>query len=566
MSPNRKQIIKFIFLSVFSLVLLPSVMFSQANIDREHKGYYRNFVKLMDHGTPDEFHALATEYEQFLLQNNMIVEYYKIKTNEGFYDINHNITLRAMQTAIELEKVMQENGDTIYHYMISGLFGDIQKSLRSMAADSIYKLALREVGDRDPKFSMLTHLSLAQVNYLANPKESVEWARRALSEAERLNNIEYQSLSLGIMAYVFFMTGDIDEFKDVAQHYQQVKDYYNELVETNQVGHQQFSTRYETIIEVAKLGFEGKFEEAHQIAASSHLNVDKQLVIYRLYSMEGTVEKDRSIKKLTWWLIGLTSVYIFVYIMGRRRLMRKIWRRTDELKVALEQADAANQMKASFIRSMSHEIRTPLNAINGFTNILCDPSFTLDEAEKADMQKRISSSSEAITVIINELLELADGESATLNPNELTPVDINSLCQKAIEQASQNNVNGLQISFTTELEEGFTTKSKPDILTQILNKILNNALKFTNEGSIELHASHHSELLELSITDTGIGIPEDKHEVVFDNFVKLDEFTDGVGLGLSISRRLARSLAGDIYIDRTYKTGSRFIVQLPVIA
>lgn len=560
---NHKRTIKKIVLSAL-LLLLPSAIFSASDIDKEHKSYFRNFVKLMDSGDPDEFHAIAAEYEDFLLRNHMMVEYYKIKTNEGFYDVNHKIMLRAMQTSLDLERTMLENGDTAYHYMITGLRGDIQKSLRSMEADSIYKQALREVGDSDPKFSMLTHLSLAQVNYLSNPQESVEWGRKALSEAERLNNIEYRSLSLGIMAYVFFMTGNHEEFEAVAQQYLQVKDDYAELVRTDQVGRQQLSTRYDIVIEVAELGFEGKFEEAIKLAESSHLNVDKQLVIYRLHSMEGTFEKDQSIKKLTWWLIGLTSAYIFVYIMGRRRLMKKIWKRNDELKVALEKADAANQMKTSFIRSMSHEIRTPLNAINGFTNILCDTSFQLGDEEKEDLRKRITSSSEAITVIINELLELAAGESTKLDPNELKPVSINSVCRRATMEADNHNENQLQLQFTTDLHDDFAIKSDEETILQILDKIINNALKFTNEGSVEVHASRRSDLVEISVTDTGIGIPEEMQAAVFDNFVKLDEFKDGVGLGLSISRRLAKSIDGDISIDRTYKTGSRFVVQLPI--
>ncbi len=561
---NRKQAIKTIFLLALC-VLLPLRACSQSIIDKEHKDLFRIFMQLSDDGKPDVFSVHAAKYEQYLLDHQLVTEYYKIRTNEGFYYVNHNLLIPAIEVAKQMEEMMKENHDTAHHYLVTGLWGDIQKAMRTPLADSIYQQALIEVGDRDPKFTMLTHISLAQVNHLSDPKKSVEWANRALSEAERLNNLEFRSRSLGIKAYVLFMTGEKDEFEATALQYQQVKDEYNELVANKTVGYQILDTHYDNVIDVAKKAFSGDFKEAHKLAQTNHLNVERQLVIFRLHGMEGSYAKDQSIKKLTWWLTILTCLYIFVYFMGRRRLMKKIWKRSDELRVALEKADAANQMKASFIRSMSHEIRTPLNAINGFTGILCDDEGQLSENEKADIKERITSSSEAITIIINELLEVAANESVTLDLNDLTPVKINNLCRQAEALAEEHNDKGLEISFTSELDDDFAIRSNDEIVMRILKKILSNALKFTAEGSIELHAAQHGQYIDISVTDTGVGIPEDKHGIIFDNFVKLDEFKDGVGLGLSISRRLAKLLGGDITIDNSYKKGSRFILQLPVI-
>jgi signal transduction histidine kinase len=370
---------------------------------------------------------------------------------------------------------------------------------------------------------------------------------------------------LGIKAYVFFMTGEKEEFEATAQQYQQVKDEYNYMVANKQAGYQLLDTRYDNVVEVAQKAFKGDFKGAHELAQTSQLNVEEKLVIFQLHSLEGSYAKDQSIKILTMWLIGLTSLYFFVYLMGRRRLIKKIWKRNAELRVALEKADAANQMKASFIRSMSHEIRTPLNAINGFTNILCTDDGLLSEDEKSDIKERITSSSETITIIINELLELAAGESVTIDLNELSPVNINSVCRQVTALTEERNENGLEISFTSELDDYFTIRSNEDTVLQIMKKILSNALKFTEEGSIKVHVAQHDQRIDISVTDTGTGIPEDKQGIIFDNFVKLDEFKNGVGLGLSISRRLARLLGGDIVIDNTYKKGSRFILQLPVI-
>ena len=97
-----------------------------------------------------------------------------------------------------------------------------------------------------------------------------------------------------------------------------------------------------------------------------------------------------------------------------------------------------------------------------------------------------------------------------------------------------------------------------------MSKIIDNALKFTNEGSVTVHASLEGRQVEISVADTGIGVPEDRREDIFENFVKLDDYKEGVGLGLPICRRLVKTLGGDIVLDSSYKKGCRFIVILPV--
>jgi signal transduction histidine kinase len=244
--------------------------------------------------------------------------------------------------------------------------------------------------------------------------------------------------------------------------------------------------------------------------------------------------------------------------------MRKIWKKTDELKAALKRADDASKMKSVFIRSMSHEIRTPLNAINGFTQVLCSPAFTLTEQEKNDLRDRVSSNTDAITIIINELLEIAAGDNVKLNPDELRNVSVNRVCNMAMAEAKKNNVKNLELSFTTELTDDFTIKSNAETVSQILSKIIDNAMKFTDKGSVEVSANAIGRNVEISVTDTGIGIPDEKRDAIFESFVKLDDFRGGIGLGLSICRRLARTLGGNVILDPKYKNGSRFILQLPI--
>ena len=555
---NRKYFLLLFFL-LFSIGA-----FAETPIEKENRDLYREFVRLQNYGPADQFYIQAEKYEKFLKDHQMMEEYFKIKTNEGFFDLSQHDILRGLKTSEQLDRELHEAQATHLYYLSTGLKGDLYKATRSPLCDSIYQQALLEVGDRDPKFTMLIHMSLAQVNYMTNRSASIKWVNMAQQEAERLNNYEHRSMSLGLKCYLYFMMADEEAFQDNAEKYERLREEFDSLeAQGLTLGKQRFSHRYDKVIEVAKAAFKGKFNDAIKMA-EEELNVDRQMVIYCIHSMEGQYEKERSTEKLKWGFGIMTALYIFVYIMGRRRLLRKIWKRNDELKVALEKADAANQMKTSFIRSMSHEIRTPLNAINGFSQILCDPNFNLSEEEMKDMRKRIMSNTEAITIIINELLELAAGESVKIDESALTPVAVNKMCKNSLEASEKHNENGLRMEFMTTLDDEFTIKTNEEIVAQILGKIIDNALKFTEKGSVIIEAAQKGQMVEISVTDTGIGIPADKQDSIFDNFVKLDEFKGGVGLGLSISRRLTNLLGGNLLLDSAYTTGCRFVLQLPI--
>ena len=274
-------------------------------------------------------------------------------------------------------------------------------------------------------------------------------------------------------------------------------------------------------------------------------------------------ELDDARRSATIWrtaLVVVTLIYIFVYVMGRRRLMRKIWKRNRQLRSALEHADETDRMKTAFIRSMSHEIRTPLNAINGFSQLLCSPDFELSESERLDMKDRISASVDTITLIINELLELAQGETQPPMHDDVSP---NEVGRAVLEASRLQDTKGLVLSFETDVDDALTVRSNRELVSQILVKLMDNALKFTDAGRVSMSVGRQGDMLQIAVTDTGIGIPADKQAAVFENFVKLNDYRDGVGLGLPICRRLARSLGGNIVIDPDYKNGSRFVLQLP---
>jgi len=328
------------------LFLFAIAAFPESQEERENKDFFREFVRLMNDGEEEEFYDIATRYEQFLQAHQLNDQYYKIKTNEGFFDVNHSHPFRAMQTVEQLEREMLAAGDSSFRYLVTGLKGDVYKFMHHVKADSIYRQALREVGNRDPKFAMLVHMSLAQVNYMTKPDEALDWANRALEEAETLENFEYRSMALGMKGYLYFMMGKKEEFYDVQERHNSLKERFDALYATGKTtNRQRFNHRYDAIMQVAALAFDEEYDKAFEMAEKEQLNLDRQLVIFRIYGMEGLHEKEKSRQRLVWGFIAMTVLYIFVYIMGRRRLMRVIWKRERELKEAIEKAEAAQGIK-----------------------------------------------------------------------------------------------------------------------------------------------------------------------------------------------------------------------------
>ena len=313
-------------------------------------------------------------------------------------------------------------------------------------------------------------------------------------------------------------------------------------------------------------------------------------VIDEIYGQD-VVSSFGVIKIPVWiWLLlaVLTFVFLVVFSVNRYRLSRRLQiahrklqvaydqmaEKNDALQIANERAEESTRMKSAFIKQISHEIRTPLNILSGFTQVLTTPGSRLSEAERNEASRQVVDSTARITGLVNKMLELSDiSSNVVLTRNdEVTPQYIASLAvmTAGIEKAPH-------IDFEQRLDDGSDTpfKTHLDSAIRIVELLLDNAMKFTRPAEafmtrlktpkkerVTLSVGCKDGMARFVVEDTGIGIPEEEAEHIFDEFVQLDEYYDGTGIGLAVARSLARRLNGDVVLDTSYKSGARFVVTL----
>lgn len=273
-------------------------------------------------------------------------------------------------------------------------------------------------------------------------------------------------------------------------------------------------------------------------------------------------DKDR-LCLIIYFLLAIIVLIVAVFIFFWRKQNTKDEKKNDQLMTALKIASESDEMKKNFVKRVSHEIRTPLNAITGFNDILNNPDIQLGQEERNELMTRINENVRAITVIADELLQAADAES-TQDYAKYDTVMCNQFFADIIYNYNNKVSSKVQLKYSTKVINRFTIVTNADTVRKITEHLIANAIKFTEKGMIELACSESSGMLSVTVSDTGCGIPEDQQDAIFEQFTKADQFKQGIGLGLTVSRMMAQKLGGDLQLDKEYKDGARFVFTIPV--
>lgn len=239
-----------------------------------------------------------------------------------------------------------------------------------------------------------------------------------------------------------------------------------------------------------------------------------------------------------------------------------------ELVHAKEKAEESDRLKTAFLANMSHEVRTPMNGILGFMELLRDPSLTHDQ--QLQIIEVVENSGRRLFNLLSDLIDVSRIESGQLDL-EYTDIDVDEELQKLALLYSREAI-AKGISIKLDIEEGqerVLLKTDKDKFISIICNLLNNAIKFTNEGSVTFGYTIHKEELRFYVRDTGIGVPSDKQDIIFERFIQADDsFTrgyEGAGLGLSISKAYVEMLGGKIWVESAGENGALFQFTHPLI-
>ncbi len=604
---------KFLISIIFSIVWISTPMqLKAAEDDSAYNRLYHKFIRLYNAKDSQEvFYETAEELSTYYRKQDNPMAYYKTQLNICFYDIGCNKSLEALKRANNmLEEMKEEDFDAYSHvYLALGTIFENRGNYRM--ARYYYEQCLNTLNSEDQDNFINVYLRTAYLLMFLNPTEAEYWNKKARQTFEaasknpdyktNVGSSNFQQISCFVEGMINFAVNNKHGFFKSYEEYINISKKYNNL---DNYG-------LETL-NIAKLAFEGKYEKALEMLpkqTNNELNdidyYDMRILIYKMMNQydkalnwsqkkseyidsinsdmlfnnmnemnaqigvaqaQSMTNKTRETLFLVILIAGLLIISLLILYIIRNRRQRKILRqKNQQLAAALAMAEEGEKMKTEFVRSVSHEIRTPLNAINGFNDVLNTPGITLTEGERNDLLQRIKENIKAITDIVDELLRMADKES-----NEFYPKRDKILCNQTFSsllyQYRDRVSPTIELKYTTKLLNRFEIETNEEGVKKIIEQLILNAVKFTKSGSIIVNSQMTTDkkMIEVSVTDTGKGIAIDQQDNIFKGFYKEDTFQQGIGLGLTVSKKIAKKLGGDLVLDKDYHEGARFVLTLPI--
>ena len=562
-----------------------------AAVDYTNDKVYQTLRDSMHHAFNDgdsaRFFPAVKKLESYLQKQNDVHGYYTQRCNEMVFLLNQQKIFEAYMKGRELSIELREKNLENEMYMAYNMLGHINRICgNKIAAKRNFYRALDLMEQQGYYENMPPiYMNIVNVEMGDNPQEAMELLSKAKEIAEkyapeRVFDIETRR------TVSYYNAGDIPKFLEGYKAYKEgVKEGKSSVHgRTMEVYYLASQGKIDKAIELAKeeLGDDGeeiitllyeksgRWKEAYENLRKSSITNDSVNNVALANSMMGIRDQlamnDMENKSSRNRLIALTIGFVLLTLLVMAQVYIVLSRRKHlkEMQKAYRRAAESEKMKAAFIQNITHEVRTPLNIISGFSQVIADPELTDSVEERQYMSEMMQKSAHQITSLIDEIIGLSLIESTDKMRRDDTPY-INRMLRQTIQEYEAIANKGVAIRLESSLDDDFTLKTNENMLKRIVSALLENAVKFTEMGSIFVNASQVGNQLQIAVEDTGCGIPESEVEHIFDRFVKLDSFKEGIGLGLPLSRKLAQQLDGNVTLDTTYTEGARFVVTIPII-
>ena len=551
----------------------------------EYKALRETMTRTFNEGDSAKFFPAVKALENYLLDKQDVHGYYNQRCNEIVFLMNRQKIYEAYKLARQLSAELREKKIDKEMYMAYNMLGHINRICGNHDAAKENFEKVIELMEQEGYWENMPpiYMNIVNVEMGDSPQEALELLERAKEIAEkyapeRVFDIETRR------TLAYFNDGDMAQFLEgykrykageqmgkTSVHGRMIEVYFlasqgktDEAValaekEFNEDGYDaitqiyQKAGRWEEAFHAQRKAFEANDSVNNVVLSNSMEGIRDELIVY---DAERKATRIRLITlSIIVCLLGVL-VGLLAYLFNTRR------RHLKQLNAAYQHALESDKMKTRFIQNVSHEVRTPLNIISGFSQVIADPSLTESDEERQHMATMMQKSALQITNLIDEIIGLSLIESSN-NVVKDDIVKVNQLLESVVADYEDNVPPQVILRVDSELDPEFNIATNRNMLFRILSALTDNALKNTEKGSVTLKARTVAQTLILTVEDTGCGIPADQAEHIFERFVKLDSFKQGIGLGLPLSRKLAEQLGGILTLDTNYILGARFIITLP---
>ena len=538
-------------------------------------------------GDSARFYVAVRNLEKYLQVQNDLHAYYTQRCNEIVFELNRMHIFEAYKLAQKLSKELTEKKLDKEMYMAVNMMGHIynycgnKEIAKQCFWDVIHRMEKEGYAESIPPI----YMNLVNIVAEEDPQEALKLIDKALeiangSSPTRVFDIEARRTlayyNMGdtanfVKGYKAYKEGTAKGLSSVHGRQLEVRwqAYHGHIDDAVRLAAEVSDNPFETQAEVYsqagrwREAFDALKKGAHEtdsvnsiLLTSSMQGIQNELEMYEVKRQQGRVMLYSMIVVISLLLLLIAAL---VYIVQSRR------RHLKQMEKAYNRVLEVDKMKAEFIQNVSHEVRTPLNIISGFAQVLSAPNNDITSVERQHISETMMHNTRIITTMIDEVLEIARGESYDTKV-ELQPFRCNELLRHITEHFCKDRLRPKELlQFESALPDDFVFSSHEMFMQRILNPLLDNAYKNLpqKDGHVIVRVSTNENHLEIDIEDNGEGIPAKDAERVFERFVKLDPFKEGLGLGLTFSRMMARRLGGDVTLDTSYPgPGCRFKVSL----